>query len=67
MRWIDPAPAVARRVIELVGPATGEKHQDPAPAIFTSGKTASAGFTAALQGFGLAPAERRAAAGGLTP
>ena len=41
VRWIDPAPAIARRVIELVGPATGERHGDLAPAIFTSGKTAS--------------------------
>ena len=57
VRWIDPAPAVARRVIELMGPETGEKHHDPAPVIFTSGKAASAGFKAALQGFGLAPAD----------
>ena len=56
VRWIDPAPAVARRVVELVGPAAGERHQDLAPAIFTSGKSASAGFKAALQGFGLRPA-----------
>ena len=41
VRWIDPAPAVARRVVELIGPATGEKHHDLAPAIFTSGKVAS--------------------------
>ena len=54
VRWLDPAPAIARRVIELVGPATGERHDDLAPAIFTSGKTATAGFRAALQGFGLA-------------
>ena len=56
VRWLDPAPAIARRVVELVGPATGEKHDDLAPAIFTSGKSATAGFRAALQGFGLAPA-----------
>src|ERR1043165_9133150 len=28
VRWIDPAPAIARRVVELLGPATG----GPAPA-----------------------------------
>ena len=50
VRWIDPAPAVARRVVELIGPATGEKQQDPASAVFTSGKAPSAGFRAALQG-----------------
>jgi len=55
VRWLDPAPAIARRAVELVGPATGEKHNDLAPAIFTSGKSATAGFRAALQGFGLAP------------
>jgi glutamate racemase len=55
VRWIDPAPAIARRVVELLGPAAGEKRQDLAPAIFTSGKMATAGFAAALQGFGLAP------------
>jgi glutamate racemase len=57
VRWIDPAPAIARRVVELIGPATGEARGDSAPVFFTSGKTASAGFIAALQGFGLAPAE----------
>jgi glutamate racemase len=56
VRWIDPAPAIARRVVELLGPATGATHHDPAPAIFTSGRTASAGFAAALQGFGLVAA-----------
>jgi glutamate racemase len=48
VRWLDPAPAIARRVIELVGPAIGERHGDLAPAIFTSGKIANAGFRAAL-------------------
>jgi len=57
VRWIDPAPAIARRVVELVGPATGAKHHDPAPAIFTSGRTVSGGFATALRGFGLTPAD----------
>jgi glutamate racemase len=55
VRWIDPAPAIARRVVELLGPAVGAKSEGLAPAVFTSGKMATAGFTAALQGFGLAP------------
>ncbi len=38
------------------GPRAGEPHRDLAPAIFTAGKIATAGFAAALQGFGLAPA-----------
>jgi len=53
VRWIDPAPAIARRVVELVGPATGEAHGDLAPAIFTSGRTPSRDFDAALRRFGL--------------
>jgi len=56
VRWLDPAPAIARRVVELVGPATGARHATLAPAIFTSGRT-SAALTAALAGFGLALAE----------
>jgi len=56
VRWLDPAPAIARRVIELVGPATGETHGIRALAVFTSGR-ASAPFAAALSGFGLTLAE----------
>jgi len=56
VRWLDPAPAIARRVIELVGPATGETHGIRAPAVFTSGR-ASAPFAAALSSFGLTLAE----------
>jgi glutamate racemase len=53
VRWLDPAPAIARRVVELTGPATDAKHAMPAPAIFTSGRIATPRFTAALQQFGL--------------
>jgi glutamate racemase len=57
VRWLDPAPAIARRVIDLVGPPTG----DPAPAqpraIFTSGRKPSGELAVALADFGLAPAE----------
>ena len=55
VRWFDPAPAIARRVVELVGPVAGEKRREPAPAIFTSGKAASPAFAAALEAFGLVP------------
>jgi len=57
VRWIDPAPAIARRVVELVGPATGKPMQPQAQAIFTSGRTASADLAAALGQFGLSAAE----------
>jgi glutamate racemase len=57
VRWLDPAPAIARRVVELVGPPAGAKRREPGPAIFTSGKAATASFAAALERFGLTPAQ----------
>jgi glutamate racemase len=54
VRWIDPAAAIARRVVALVGPANGE----PAPAartIFTSGRAPSPTLSDALARFGLSP------------
>lgn len=56
VRWIDPAPAIARRVVELTGPATGEKVQESASAVFTSGRTPSPDLAAALVRFGLTAA-----------
>jgi glutamate racemase len=49
--WIDPAPAIARRVIDLIGAATAGA--GTARAIFTSGATPSAALAAALAKFGL--------------
>jgi glutamate racemase len=37
--WIDPAPAIARRVADLLGPAEGEADHAGAEMIFTSGRT----------------------------
>ena len=62
VRWIDPAPAIARRVVELVGPATGAAASMQAPAIFTSGRKPSADLAAALANFGLAAGEYSPAA-----
>jgi glutamate racemase len=53
VRWIDPAPAIARRVVELVGPPTGTHSDEPAPAFFTSGRTPSSSLAAAFARFGL--------------
>ena len=53
VRWIDPAPAIARRVQELVGPASTTEATGPAPAFFTSGRIPSAGLASALAGFGV--------------
>jgi glutamate racemase len=55
VRWIDPAPAIARRVVELVGPAAGRKAEG-ARAIFTSGREPSHDLAAALARFGLSTA-----------
>jgi len=49
--WIDPAPAIARRVVDLIGPPGSG---DPLPAVlaFTSGRRPSPALAAALGGFG---------------
>ncbi|MGJ5177197.1 glutamate racemase [Bradyrhizobium oligotrophicum] len=36
--WIDPAPAIARRVLDLLGPAAGNADDGDATMIFTSNK-----------------------------
>jgi glutamate racemase len=57
VRWIDPAPAIARRVVELLGPAAGNTAPAQARAWFTSGRKPSGHLAAALAVFGLEPAE----------
>jgi glutamate racemase len=57
VRWIDPAPAIARRVVELVGPATGGPAPAQARALFTSGRKPSADLAVALADFGLETGE----------
>jgi len=54
VRFLDPAPAIARRVVELVGPRSGGPASAPAPALFTSGRAAPDALAAALKAFGLA-------------
>jgi glutamate racemase len=57
--WIDPAPAIARRVTDLVGaPIAGTG--GTARAIFTSGACPSAALAAALARFGLRDAMQAA-------
>jgi glutamate racemase len=36
--WIDPAPAIARRVVDLLGPGNGDADHAGAEMIFTSGR-----------------------------
>jgi glutamate racemase len=38
VEWIDPAPAIARRAADLLGPAAGEVRDDRAQMFFTSNK-----------------------------
>jgi glutamate racemase len=57
VRWIDPAPAIARRVVDLIGPKTEAPRPATAHAIFTSGRKPSGDLAAALADFGLEPGE----------
>ncbi len=51
--FIDPAAAIARRVVELLGPAAGTEAPEPARMIFTSGTAPSPPLAAALLPFGI--------------
>jgi glutamate racemase len=37
--WIDPAPAIARRVVDLLGPSDNGRHESPPEMFFTSGRS----------------------------
>jgi glutamate racemase len=50
--WIDPAPAIARRVLDLLGPPAGSLQAGPAEGHFTSGRVPDA-LAKALSGFGI--------------
>ncbi len=51
--FVDPAPAIARRVADLSGPKAGDAPASPARIVFTSGRPPSAALGAALARFGL--------------
>jgi glutamate racemase len=55
--WIDPAPAIARRVVDLTG-KPAEAGGPPVRAIFTSGHAPSPGLAKALAQFGIAGDEQ---------
>jgi glutamate racemase len=59
--FIDPAPAIARRVVELIGPPPGDAAAAAAPPqiAFTSGRSLSPALQAALTRFGLGAAVSR--------
>ena len=50
--WIDPAPAIARRVTQILGPAQPGHVPPPATALLTGG-AALAGLATVFAGFGL--------------
>jgi glutamate racemase len=54
VNFIDPAPAIARRVMDLLGPVGLDRPAAPARAVFTSGRAPSPALAAALAGFGIA-------------
>ncbi|MBX6427224.1 MAG: glutamate racemase [Variibacter sp.] len=54
VRWIDPAPAIARRVVDLIGPPARSAARVAAKAIFTSGRRPSPALAQALRTFGFA-------------
>jgi glutamate racemase len=53
VQFIDPAPAIARRALELIGTPAGPAAGERARIAFTSGRPASPALTASLAGFGL--------------
>jgi glutamate racemase len=52
--FIDPAPAIARRVADLIGPPASAEPASPARIVFSSGRAPSAALGAALTRFGIA-------------
>jgi glutamate racemase len=56
--FIDPAPAIARRVVELIGVPTPPYAPGRTQIVFTSGQAPSPALSAALARFGLGEAER---------
>ncbi len=58
--WIDPAPAIARRVAELAGPPASPHQSEPAQIVFTSGRAPSPALKAALAGYGFGEGSSRA-------
>ena len=51
--FIDPAPAIARRVADLSGPTSGRASHAPARIVFTSGRPPSPPLAATLARFGI--------------
>ena len=50
--WIDPAPAVARRVVDLIGAGAGDAPPPAQRMVFTSGRVPPPHLALALKTFG---------------
>jgi glutamate racemase len=59
--WVDPAPAIARRVRDLIGSPPAGASYGSTRAIFTSGRAPPTALAAALAQFGIGKAALRAA------
>lgn len=57
VEWIDPAPAIARRTAQMLGPAQPRPGHASTVAVFTDGMRLSGPAHIALAGFGLARVE----------
>jgi glutamate racemase len=55
--WLDPAPAIARRVVDLIGPPQGQSTATQASFLFSSGRAPSPTLARALAAFGFAATE----------
>jgi glutamate racemase len=53
VHFLDPAPAIARRVVDLIGPAADLTAKPATRAVFTSGAAPSPALAAALTRFGI--------------
>jgi glutamate racemase len=51
VEWLDPAPAIARRVVDLIGPRPQSNAPVPARMIFTSGRAPAPALARTLAGF----------------
>jgi glutamate racemase len=51
--WVDPAPAIARRVMDLIGPPAANAASGTARAVFTTGLEPPPALAAALARFGI--------------
>jgi glutamate racemase len=51
--WIDPAPAIARRMVQLIGAPIPEANDEGPLAVFTSGSRVGPALRAALKACGL--------------